>query len=614
MRGRTGRRGGRAVLALLAGLLVGGWAGGGLVWVFNRTAFRQAAGEVGDPALAPADEVALVPPDAAGFVHVRAADLWKADAMADARAVLGKAGDDALKAVDAAFAPAPSTLDRVTVVALRGAAPAAPQPGAILPPRKGLKDDFAPPPPPAPPGRDVEAVGLLAFSAPFDFTKVRTANLPNALALKVGDTQVWVDDKSGVALYPAGERALVVGPVEAVKLFLLRPKPADGPLAPALKLAAAGARHVVAAVSQKPSLLPPDLTRDLPPEFGHVLRAEALAVGVAVGRGVRVDLRAGYKDEAAAADAEAAVRKGAEAGRKAVAEAKARLREKVVPAAPGVRSAAELPEAVAGLFALGALGSVDDWLAAPPLFRHGTELTATFHLDSVGGTYTTAVAMSAGLLLPAVQKVREAAGRVRDTNNLKQIGLGMHNYADIYNRLPASAGVADPPNNPKGRPLLSWRVTLLPHVGEQALFDRFKLDEPWDSADNLKLLPLMPPVYATPRAAAPPGKTHYQVFVSPDNVAPRSMFGRTVGRRLLVPDGTSNTIMVAEAADPVDWTKPDDLAYTPNGPLPRLGLPGAGGFAALMGDGSVRFIPAATPPATLHALIGADDGLVIPFP
>src|SRR4051812_21194823 len=98
MRFRAGRRRGRAVLALLAGLLAGGWVGGGLVYVFHRTKFQEAAGRVADVSLAPAEELALVPADAAGFVHVRAADLWRSDAMAEYRRVVGKAGDDALKA------------------------------------------------------------------------------------------------------------------------------------------------------------------------------------------------------------------------------------------------------------------------------------------------------------------------------------------------------------------------------------------------------------------------------------------------------------------------------------------------------------------------------------
>lgn len=103
------------------------------------------------------------------------------------------------------------------------------------------------------------------------------------------------------------------------------------------------------------------------------------------------------------------------------------------------------------------------------------------------------------------------------------------------------------------------------------------------------------------------------MFVPAPGVTARTMFGRTVGHPLLsVVDGTSNTIMIAEAADPVEWTKPQDLEFDPRGPLPRLGLPGAAGFNAALGDGSVRFFSHATSPQTLKLWIQADDGQVIP--
>jgi hypothetical protein len=70
--------------------------------------------------------------------------------------------------------------------------------------------------------------------------------------------------------------------------------------------------------------------------------------------------------------------------------------------------------------------------------------------------------------------------------------------------------------------------------------------------------------------------------------------------------------MIVEAANSVDWTKPEDLNYNPKGELPPLGLPGAAGFNAALGDGSVRFFSHATRPQTLHLWIGADDGMVIP--
>jgi len=91
--------------------------------------------------------------------------------------------------------------------------------------------------------------------------------------------------------------------------------------------------------------------------------------------------------------------------------------------------------------------------------------------------------------------VREAAARTQAVNNLKCIGLAMHNYHDMHKRLPPAA-ICDA----TGRPLLSWRVALLPFVdvAENKLYGEFKLDEAWDSPHNLKLLERMPFVYQTP--------------------------------------------------------------------------------------------------------------------
>src|SRR5438552_4012390 len=61
-------------------------------------------------------DLELVPPDAAGFIHIRAADLWKSDALVDLRGLLTQAGTKALQAVDARFVPAPSTIERITVI------------------------------------------------------------------------------------------------------------------------------------------------------------------------------------------------------------------------------------------------------------------------------------------------------------------------------------------------------------------------------------------------------------------------------------------------------------------------------------------------------------------
>lgn len=220
------------------------------------------------------------------------------------------------------------------------------------------------------------------------------------------------------------------------------------------------------------------------------------------------------------------------------------------------------------------------------------------------------------LLLPAVQAAREAARRTQCTNNLKQIGLAMHNFESSFGAFPAQA-ITDP----SGKPLLSWRVAILPFLEQQLLYEQFHLDEPWDSPHNLSLLPKIPMTYVCPSNGDPSettgGLTHYQVIAGPgaafDPSVQRFMSpGTTLGINLsMITDGTSNTIMVAEGTPAVEWTRPDDLAYQPNGPAPALGSKHPGGENVLIMDGSVRYLKQAIAQMVLRSLITRSGGEVI---
>src|SRR5439155_13938759 len=111
------------------------------------------------------------------------------------------------------------------------------------------------------------------------------------------------------------------------------------------------------------------------------------------------------------------------------------------------------------------------------------------------------------------------------------------------------------------------RVAILPYVEEHELYKQFKLDEPWDSEHNKKLLEKMPKVYAPVGVKTrAPHTTFYQAFVGPGAAFEDGMKVKLTNFF----DGTSNTLMVAEAAEPVPWTKPDDLPFDPKKPPPAL--------------------------------------------
>ena len=220
---------------------------------------------------------------------------------------------------------------------------------------------------------------------------------------------------------------------------------------------------------------------------------------------------------------------------------------------------------------------------------------------------TATIGVLVALLLPAVQAAREAARRSQSMNNLKQIGLAMHNYYDSYRTLPAQANY-----DPQDKPLLSWRVQLLPFLEQQALYAQFHQDEPWDSAHNKTLIDKMPPVYRSASSKSPPNTTIYQVPAGKG-----TLFEGQKGIEFVeVTDGLSNTILAVEADDDqaVIWTKPDDLEYDPQEPMAGLGQVRPGGFNVLMADGSVRFIGNNIDPEVLKAMFSRGGGEVVPSP
>ena len=170
----------------------------------------------------------------------------------------------------------------------------------------------------------------------------------------------------------------------------------------------------------------------------------------------------------------------------------------------------------------------------------------------------------------AVEKVHMAMHRSQNANNFKQIALAMHSYNDTYSRLPTHAAY-----DKNGKPMLSWRVAILPFLEEQKLYDQFHLDEPVGQPEQHSASRADSEMLRDAGAPwkTPPGHTFYRVFVSSPAVHPQAAFTKGVPTRIpgSIPDGTANTILVVEAAEAVPWTKPEDLEYDPNGPLPKLG-------------------------------------------
>jgi hypothetical protein len=204
-----------------------------------------------------------------------------------------------------------------------------------------------------------------------------------------------------------------------------------------------------------------------------------------------------------------------------------------------------------------------------------------------------------------VRRTYQDAQRRVAVNKLKQMVLAMHNYADTFKgRFPAVANF-----DKQGKPLLSWRVHILPFVGANDLYRQFHLDEPWDSPHNKKLLARMPEVYqGSNRKLNGEGKTTYLLPVGKEAAFKDGPEGPRVPADF--PDGTSNTILIVEADDAhaVPWTKPEDLKIDPEHPERGLGGHFHGGFLAAIADGSVRFVSKTISKATLRDAFAPADG------
>jgi hypothetical protein len=182
--------------------------------------------------------------------------------------------------------------------------------------------------------------------------------------------------------------------------------------------------------------------------------------------------------------------------------------------------------------------------------------------------------------------VRESAVRLSATNNLRQIGLALHQFNETYGRLPPAVLY-----DKKGQPLHSWRVLVLPFLEEKALYREFRLDEPWDSPHNSPLIARMPRVYAprSEKAESMPGLTFCQACDGPGaafDSDPRAGLRRyTVGGiKAAVFEGAHATrlpvsfsepesafVLLAEAGEAVPWTQPTDIRYEPGQPFPPVG-------------------------------------------
>jgi hypothetical protein len=503
-------------------------------------------------------DLARVPGDAVALVSVRLGELWNSDAAAGLRGHLTKEAPAALDGWRQVVGLPPGDVERCTAVA------------PYL--------ELGPGPYP---------LIFVATARPYERARVLANVGLDCREERRGGKVLYVSG-AGHAVHFLGDRAYVAGPAGAVRDLLERPAAKkEGRLATALRLAA-GRHALVAALDPEPIVR--EFGGGLPPQgesLRPLLKAELVTLTVDATAGLDGDLALTFPTEEDARKAQPVMRTGLTLARVGLAGWTKQFRQETEGAGAEAERFMDLVRRAAA--------DLGDFKVR----RRGTRVEVTAHVR-VGP------ADAAVLLDEVAIRTRQAAERVESQNNLQHLAVAMHNYASAHgNRFPAQAVYGA-----GGKPLLSWRVLLLPYLGQDALYKEFRLDEPWDSEHNRKLLTRMPNGYAMP--GAPPGatETYYQAF------AGKSAFfdgrqGLTIPASF--PDGTANTIMLAEASRPVPWTKPEDLPFDPDPtkPLPRLGGRFREGFNVVMVDGSTRFLRKTISDQALRAAITRDGGEVL---
>jgi hypothetical protein len=417
---------------------------------------------------------------------------------------------------------------------------------------------------------------FIATSKPDDRARVLAALGPKPKDEKhKGHTYFTGKDRKAVYLLSA--QAVVFGRDNDIVALLDAPAGKEGNLTPAVRAAAGkhmevGGLNVSAVAEVVEPQLPPQADSLKP-----LLKARSAVVTVEEVDPVRADLHLTFAREADAREAQ-----------KAAKEAQTLLQGVLQQ---GIQQAGKEKDAAA-LVAL--LKQAQAGLKNAAIEQKGSSLQARVEIR----TDRAALDMT---LVEAVQKVRTAASRLESMNNVKQIAIAMHNYNGTFGTAPPHAIYSQ-----DGKPLLSWRVQILPFIEQQNLYLQFKLNEPWDSDHNKKLLAHMPKVYASPgdKDSLKTHQTHYLAFYGKG----AGFEGKRGLRFAEFTDGLSNTLMIVEASKSVPWTKPEDIPFDASKPPPKIGGLYPGGFIAGLWDGSVRFVSNSISETTLKNAIQRNDG------
>jgi hypothetical protein len=271
--------------------------------------------------------------------------------MKEIRKIAERAGPKALKALDNDYKPAPSTLDRVTMVLL---------------PEKG-------------PQIEPKIVTILAFNEPFVADDVRKLYMPKAEPKKAGGKTYFSDELQGVSLHFADDKTIAIGDAETLPAFLKIAGHPTGPLRDAL--AANVGKPMIACVNLQEIAALSEIADKLPPDIKPLLKAERITITADMDKQVTLRASIGFADEAEAKAGDTAVRRAADLARVELNRPRQEFEAALFgEKKPGGRKIEELSRAVLSFGGLAALNTADEILGDLPLVREGSSLNAKFVL------------------------------------------------------------------------------------------------------------------------------------------------------------------------------------------------------------------------------------------
>jgi Protein of unknown function (DUF1559) len=467
----------------------------------------------------------------------------------------------------------------------------------------------------APPtqGTDPDFAAILRFSEAYSKAAV-TAKLVGIEKNIDGKAVVETRGPRAIWLHLPDDKTIMIGTAPLVGKMLVA-KDAKSPLVELLKkVDVSGQLTAVFSIDAVRPIMKQAVTRapPVPPQLQGFLKLpdllSALLLRVNVGERFQASLTLRGRDDASAEEVERLVTQGL-----------AMARQLVMAQIAAMPRGSNDPVQEASMKYLTRI--TDKLFSSLKLARKGENVNISVET----GSSITTIGVLAGLSFPMVRfkaqraesieaeraaaerhlaiAAQAAAERNPTTTKMRQIGLALLNYHSAHRTFPARA-IFDK----QGKPLLSWRVQILPMLEENELFKQFHLDEPWDSAHNKPLIAKMPAVFQDPRRPRD-GTTTFLAAVGKglafegDKPLKISQFF----------DGASNTILAVQANNEraVPWTKPDDLEVDLTKPTAGLGGAEPNGFAALFVDGAVTMLPKTIKPEVLSALFTRAGGEVI---